>query len=93
MTLLSRTFLAVSSMAMAARAVPNVTPVEAGFECGPYPKEDWNIQVDQCTNSTTGEECDVEGLQNNVQVVSTDWDGYTGTGQGFVRPTPPLFLT
>ena len=85
MTLLSRTLLAVSSLTVAAQALPNVVPVQAGYECSAYPKEDWTIEINQCTNSTSEEPCDIEGFHNNVQVISGDWDGYLG-GQGFVSP-------
>ncbi|KAK2760923.1 hypothetical protein FQN54_002165 [Arachnomyces sp. PD_36] len=88
MTFLARTLLIASSMAMVAQAVPEVTAVETGEECSAYPKGGFNIQIDQCTDASTGEACAFEGFQNNVQTVTTDWDGYSDLGQGLISIVP-----
>lgn len=67
MTFLRSTFLAASTMAAVASAVPEVVPYELANDCEWFPGGGWFLEVNECTDAETGETCEFEGFKNNVQ--------------------------
>lgn len=88
MTLITKAFLTASAMAMAANAVPTVTPMPLGTGCEHYPSNGFYLEVNQCTDAVTGEPCEAEGLSNNAQA-----RGDSDQDEGFVSfPFLPIYL-
>ena len=81
---------ALSLAAAVAQAVPDVEPVLVEGGCAAYPNQNagadlqpqFLLQADQCTNSTTGEPCSIEGFGSGTYFVIKAGD--TGVHQGYV---------
>lgn len=68
MSFLTRTMLAVASLAAIAQAAPKVIPVDPDDECDYYGgmHAPFALEINQCTDPTTGEQCSIEGYQHSV---------------------------
>ncbi|KAK2768558.1 hypothetical protein FQN54_000414 [Arachnomyces sp. PD_36] len=68
MPFLTHAMLAAASLAAIAQAAPKVIPVEPNYECDYYGgmHAPFALEINQCTDPATGEQCSIEGYQHSV---------------------------
>lgn len=90
MSAFSNTFVALTSLAALAQAVPKVTPVLVDGDCAAYPLygpgtgfvAHFTIEVNQCTDPATSKPCPIEGFGPSFEAKMVD--GKEDPSQGYV---------
>jgi hypothetical protein len=94
MFFLTHIMVAVASLAAIAQATPKVIPVDPDDGCDYYGgmHAPFALEINQCTDSITGEQCSIEGYQHSV--LSLAKPGAPSWNQrGFVSLHSPSFFS